>query len=417
MSYKQLIILEILFFFISFGKIQNAYAQKPISCDCMDAILLNVNKTTTYGLTQIPEGFGKLQEITTNNKHSIIAFEKEHNTAWYLLSIDYSGELVFEIEPQDTTNDCDFLVYKYTDSSFCEGLLNKQNTPLRSNISRNSGKNKGITGLSNDAAYEFQGQGEGYPFSKSIQVKKGEKYMLVIDNISTERKGHKIYFNYLKPVKIDGIVLNSDSIPCFSEIKLVDNKGTVVKKTESNKNGTYEINALLKENIGYSLIYMNDSSFVSTATINTISLKKNNTFPNIKVVLPKLKKGNKYQLTNINFYSGLDKLLPESYTSIESIYHLLKKNRKMVIQIEGHVNAAGEIGRPEIDKSDEVFQKLSLARAMAVYDYLIKKGISEERIIAIGLGATEMIFPFAKNEKEASANRRVEIKVVSINGE
>lgn len=242
--------------------------------------------------------------------------------------------------------------------------------------------------------------------------------MLVLDNVSEGGKGHWIYFNYLKPVKINGIVLNVDSIPISAEITLLDNKGKAIEKTESNSEGKYEINTKLKENISYSLIYTNDTSFVSTTTINTINLKNTNVFPNIKTVLPKLKKGNKYPLTSINFYGGLSKLLPESYPSIESLYHLLKKNKKMVIQIEGHVNAASEAGAPPVKNAeDRVFMELSFARAETVYNYLIKKGISEERMKAIGLGAKEMLFPYARNEKEASINRRVEIKVISINGE
>lgn len=92
---------------------------KPISADCPQAIKINVTTGSYYGPTFPSNGFGQKQEFTTNNS---LTFEGEHNSAWYLLSVTRDGELVFEIVPQDTTNDYDFLLYNYTDSTFCDAL-------------------------------------------------------------------------------------------------------------------------------------------------------------------------------------------------------------------------------------------------------------------------------------------------------
>jgi outer membrane protein OmpA-like peptidoglycan-associated protein len=81
----------------------------------------------------------------------------------------------------------------------------------------------------------------------------------------------------------------------------------------------------------------------------------------------------------------------------------------MIIRIEGHVH------RPGKPVEDSENQNLSEYRAKRVYDYLIKKGIEKERMSTIGFSNKYMIYPNAVSEKEASANRRVEINVLSIN--
>ncbi len=377
---------------------------KPISADCKTPISIILNKKFTYGLTIAPDGFGVTQEIKASNK---LVFEKEHNTAWYILKIGRDGELVFDITPKDTSNDYDFLLYTYIDSMFCEKFQQNKLQPLRSNLSNVTKSIKGMTGLKYNAPGNSIGKGVGNAYSKPIKVLKGEKYMLVLDNITPHGKGHIISFNFLKEVEINGQVLNSDNIPIIAEITLSDNKGSSVEETKSDKNGNYSIKTSIKENQNYSLSVLSDSTFVQTKTINTKDLKSEAVFENIRVVLPKLKKGGKYKLGNINFYGDVAVLLPESYPSVEALFKLMKKNKKMIIQIEGHVNAP-------VDERHIYLQRLSEERAKTIYDFLLSKGTEKERMTTIGLSNKEMLFPNPNDEFEASANRRVEIKVISI---
>ncbi len=244
--------------------------------------------------------------------------------------------------------------------------------------------------------------------SASLKVKKGERFVLVLDNVYPKGKGHWIYFNFVKPIEVSGVVMNENNIPTVAEVTLSDNKGNLVEQTKTDAKGAYTIKSTIKENVDYSLTFMNDSSFVSSTTINTRTLKGTSTFPDIKTMLPKLKKGGKYRLGNINFYGDAAILLPESYSSVESLYKLMKKNKKMVIQIEGHVND------PDGSSKPSVIQKLSDDRAGTVKNYLLKRGIEAGRISIIGLSNKKMLFPIPKDEVQASANRRVEINVISI---
>jgi outer membrane protein OmpA-like peptidoglycan-associated protein len=393
------------------GKLTVA-ASKPISADCKKAIPILLNSNVVYGQTLPTNGFGELQEFKTNNSST---FEGEHNSAWYLLSVTRNGELAFDIIPLDTTNDYDFLLYAYTDSTFCDALHKNKLKPARSNLSNITKSVKGITGLKPNTLKNSIGEGIGIAYSKSIDVKKGEKYMLVLDNITPEGKGHIIRFYFMKEVEIKGKVVDSDSIPTIADIILTDNQGKTIEETKSDKEGNYSLKTSIIENQNYNLSIASDSTFVQSTTINTKTLRGATVFPGIKTVLPKLRKGNKYKLGNINFYGNESTLLPESFPSVDALCKLMKRNKTMMIQIEGHVNDPNYYGRPKLDPvRDARNQTLSNERAKAIYDFLTSKGIEKDRMKYVGLSNKDMLFKNPKNEEEQSANRRVEIKVISI---
>lgn len=235
--------------------------------------------------------------------------------------------------------------------------------------------------------------------------------MLILDNVTQEGKGHTLFFYFMKDVEIKGKVLGADSIPLTTNITLSDNKGNTVLETTSNKNGEYKINTTLKENQNYGLTYISEETFVQTTTINTKDLKGGTVFPDIKTVLPKLKKGEKYKLGNINFYGNSAILLLESFSSAQSLYKLMKKNKKMIINIEGHVNDPTGRKTPTEEKYNQV---LSEDRANAIYNFLLKKGIEKERMSTEGFSNKHMLYAHPKTKFEQEANRRVEIKVISI---
>jgi len=85
----------------------------------------------------------------------------------------------------------------------------------------------------------------------------------------------------------------------------------------------------------------------------------------------------------------------------------LKDNPQMKVRMAGYTSAEG---------TEEDNQKLSERRANAVRDYLIAKGIAQERIAVIGYGKTRPAMyeatPDKINSKEALANMRVLFEVV-----
>lgn len=115
------------------------------------------------------------------------------------------------------------------------------------------------------------------------------------------------------------------------------------------------------------------------------------------------KVGDKILLSNLNFYVRTAEFYPESVPFLEDLYEVLEKNPKIKIEIQGHICCT-----PGRD-----MEEFSLRRCIAVYDFLVDYGISDERMTYVGFDATQPIFPIPeKNEEERKANRRVEIMIL-----
>jgi outer membrane protein OmpA-like peptidoglycan-associated protein len=335
-------------------------------------------------------------------------FKKEHNSAWYYFDIEKDGYLGFEIIPLSEADDYDFMLFKYTDQLFCNNLKYNKIKPIRSNIAR-TGKNvKSITGLSGNAPDLYVGQGIGNPFSKSIQVKKGERYYLVLDNVYMNGKGHIIKLYYERKSEISGYVYDENNKPIAdADVILEDVKGDTISRTKSDTKGFYKINTHLKIDYNYQLTIFKENYFFKTVTINEKQLKEQDyKITNIKSILPLLKEGNKYVYENINFKGNSTELYQESMPTVYYLAHLMMLNKKLKIRIEGHVND------PFNEFNEFEKQKLSEDRAKKIYEILVKLGIDKNRIETIGYGSKFMVYPNAYTEEEMKTNRRVEINVL-----
>lgn len=118
-------------------------------------------------------------------------------------------------------------------------------------------------------------------------------------------------------------------------------------------------------------------------------------------------KGQEIPLDEIFFVAGTDKLLRSSFDELEQLLKVLQSNPNLKIEIQGHVNGP-------FSKNKKEFQELSEARAKAVMNWLIEKGISADRLTSNGYGNSKMIYPEAMTDDEMAANRRVRILIREI---
>lgn len=109
-----------------------------------------------------------------------------------------------------------------------------------------------------------------------------------------------------------------------------------------------------------------------------------------------------FVLEDCNFETGKANLEPESYKVLDELVSFLVRKEDVRIEIGGHTD---NVGKPAANL------KLSMDRANAVKDYLIAKGIKEERLTARGYGQT---VPIADNKTEEgrATNRRTEVKIL-----
>ncbi|MEO1627402.1 MAG: OmpA family protein [Bacteroidota bacterium] len=108
-------------------------------------------------------------------------------------------------------------------------------------------------------------------------------------------------------------------------------------------------------------------------------------------------------LKNVFFDTGSAELSPSSYFELDKLKALLEDNSQLQIQINGHTDDVG---------SDVDNLKLSEDRAKAVFDYLVAKGISEDRLRYKGYGESR---PIDSNDTATGRqeNRRTEFEVIS----
>ena len=120
----------------------------------------------------------------------------------------------------------------------------------------------------------------------------------------------------------------------------------------------------------------------------------------------KIKEGSIIKIDKLFFKADSSAITDESYPVLEEVYKFLLDNSRVVIEIGGHTNNI---------PSDEFCDQLSRARAKAVSDYLIEKGIEETRLIYKGYGKRK---PISSNLSTIGRrqNQRVEIKILSVTG-
>ena len=107
-------------------------------------------------------------------------------------------------------------------------------------------------------------------------------------------------------------------------------------------------------------------------------------------------------LFNVLYSNNDTEINLQSQSSLDDMVALMNKMPKLYIIINGHTDSRG-------DKAYN--QNLSVKRAKGVYDYMVKKGISESRLSYKGYGSER---PIATNDTEAgrSQNRRVEFEIL-----
>ena len=115
-------------------------------------------------------------------------------------------------------------------------------------------------------------------------------------------------------------------------------------------------------------------------------------------------KGDIIKLPNFYFYNNSAKIVPKSEPILYELLCVMNDNPKLKIEIQGHI-CCKLVGQED---------PVSEARAKTVYKYLLIKGIAIERMSSIGLSNKFPLFKNPQTAKQHEANRRVEIKVVSI---
>ena len=197
-------------------------------------------------------------------------------------------------------------------------------------------------------------------------------------------------------------------VPAYNEGKTI--KDTINDKVIGNlitdSTGTYSFKLddylPLSAHASKEGFYNGNLQFTGPADIEELN------FDNSSLCLTMIPTENPIVLNNVYFDFNSAKLKSESSADLDKIIEIMKKDTSVVFEISAHTDSKG---------SDSYNQKLSLARAKSVVDYLFKKGVPFFKLKVQGYGESHPIAPNenpdgSDNPEGRAKNRRVEAKLI-----
>ena len=241
-------------------------------------------------------------------------------------------------------------------------------------------------------SYEIDFQKENYdPFVFEMDTKKS--VLFTQSELDVELNPGKLHLSVRVKDALSGLPLDADVVLSNTDRREVltaqkaDSVG--VYSAATRKGDTYRLKVA---SVGYfyfdSLVFMPKDSSLLTC----------------EVAMNILKNDAKLQIQNIVFgYNSAD-LTEESFLELDRVVELLEQNPNLTIELSAHTDDRG---------ADAYNERLSLLRANAAMDYIVRKGIARNRITAVGYGKRMPLVPNTSEENRAK-NRRVEFKVTNI---
>ena len=203
-----------------------------------------------------------------------------------------------------------------------------------------------------------------------------------------------------KKLVVQGKIFDADNnLPLIADVILYNNQGNEIQAIQSDgSDGSFQFE--LDPLPGFQLRmaakgYMNieDNLSVNDSSENLVLLN---------YFLEPLVEGKVFKLNNVLFHRGTDLLLDSSYVELNNVVRMMKDNPDIEIELSGHTDNQGNARKNVI---------LSQERVEKVKEYLVSKGIGENRITGKGYGGDR---PIASNRMEETRrlNRRVEFTVI-----
>lgn len=204
----------------------------------------------------------------------------------------------------------------------------------------------------------------------------------------------------IKPYIVSGIVIDEKTKePLEAELSF-EIQDTTFSSLRSNADGTFQIKILKHGELvirGKKINYLNLE--------DSLTITDNQDFREYSTTLEMspIEVGKTVIINNIYFNFDKTTLKEASFPELDRLTDLMTQNPGIKIDIIGHTDSKG---------SDDYNLTLSEGRAQSVMEYLIEKGIAEERLTATGMGETAPISSNDTDEGRAQ-NRRVEFTIVA----
>ncbi len=208
--------------------------------------------------------------------------------------------------------------------------------------------------------------------------------------------------NLPKDAKIEGSIIDMRT-------KQPKNNELIIFRSQKNNNEYQVISdengkfgTRLPNGDKYDIYIMGFKDSVSQNVLDIPALGPNSYYKNPFTVNLEFDAPKTFVLDDVEFDFGKYSLRPSSYATLDDLVDYLNRKPNERIEIGGHTDNIG---------SDEKNLVLSLERAKSIVEYLISKGISNDRLVAKGYGAEEPIEDNSTDEGRQK-NRRTEVKIL-----
>jgi len=182
-----------------------------------------------------------------------------------------------------------------------------------------------------------------------------------------------------------------------AKVRLQGAKDNVVVDVAPQGGGVFEFNITSAEAKDYRLSVEREGYVFQNQSVRIEGKQPEAKTVNKTIEMRKLVVGVSSVLRNIYFDFSKASFKSESYNELNKLLTMMQQNTGMNVEISGHTDAVG---------SNSLNKILSQARANAVKNFLVSKGIDTRRVKAVGYGEEK---PLASNDDEEEGreyNRR-----------
>tara|TARA_R110002049_G_scaffold1498_5_gene11641 strand:- start:3014 stop:4933 length:1920 start_codon:yes stop_codon:yes gene_type:complete len=350
---------------------------------------LSADNKKLYFVSDRPGGLGQTDiyevEILENNKYSLPKnLGNKINTA---------GREMFPYVSQDST------FYFSSDGHLNLGLLDI----FKSNIIKDDAAEPENLGAPFNSGYDDF----AYYIDSNDRNKRGY--------LSSNRPGGKgnddiySFSSYECAQKITGIARDTatDEILGNTLVQLINESGKVVDELITNAEGNYVFDA----DCNKKYIVLGTKPDYEEAKEEVLLGNENNTTKVADLFLHPLIKGNEIVINPIFFDFDKWNIRTDAEYELEKVIDVLRTHPGMIIKIESHTDSRG---------SDKYNMKLSDRRAKSSKDYILSRGIDDNRIeSAIGFGENQLLNNCSNgvkcSEEAHQLNRRTQFIIIKMN--
>lgn len=384
------------------------------SSDCLFAIPLTLDKP--YGPTTAPDGSGRMMEVVADKAHPNL-FEREHNSVWYKVAIPYNGNLVIDIVQEDIWDDYDFLVYKNTGQYFSNHVMLNKVLPVAVNLAcvdsatlaeaarnpkaaaktavKNTKKTESeepvidlppapvaTIGMNPDATAKMLTKKQKGGFIKSIPVRMGEEYYIVLDNCAPNGKGHTIRVSIQVDAYEPLVLFYDKKGKRYVDVDLmILEKGGQGGERPVIRNEHYRGGRVkFVPGFSYTLYAKREGYFSVFREFNAQDLMMRDTI--MLYQMERTERGSSFQIKDVYFEDGEAKLIAGYDTVLMNYVAMFRNHPDVTFLVKGYVQSYG------VDAEADML--LSLERAKTVKEYFVNHGIDAKRITTAGMTKNEI---------------------------